>query len=220
MMKKNNNKERKCVIVAGAGICNYDLIKKYLCEDDYFIYCDSGLKHMDKLGYDANLIVGDFDSHENPEFDTETIVLTVAKDDTDSSFAAKEAVKRGFRKFILIGVIGARIDHSIGNLSILLRLHQQGCDAIALDDYSEISVISKKTGIATVDWNDFEYYSVLSVFGNIGDIYERNSKFPMIGGNIYPDDQFGISNEALTGETAEVEVRKGTALIVKVRRMS
>lgn len=39
--------------------------------------------------------MGDFDSHNNPNLDVETIVLPCEKDDTDTVFAVKEALKRG-----------------------------------------------------------------------------------------------------------------------------
>jgi len=52
----------KCLIIGGADIKEYDRIRSYLSEDDFCIYCDSGLKHRKKLGIDPDLIVGDFDS--------------------------------------------------------------------------------------------------------------------------------------------------------------
>ena len=102
---------RRCVIVGGADISNYDRINTIITSEDYVIFCDSGLKHMQKLAAMPSLIVGDFDSHENPQLDIETIVLPCEKDDTDTVFAVKEAIKRGFDDFLLIGVVGARLDH-------------------------------------------------------------------------------------------------------------
>lgn len=72
------------------------------------------------------LIVGDFDSHCNPHLDVETIVLPCEKDDTDTVFAVKTMVQRGYDDFLLIGVIGARLDHTLGNVSILLYLDSLG----------------------------------------------------------------------------------------------
>ena len=66
---------RRAVIVGSAKINNYEKIKEYLKEDDFFVYCDGGLKHMEKLGVKPNLIVGDFDSHDNPNLPVETVVL-------------------------------------------------------------------------------------------------------------------------------------------------
>ena len=133
---------RRCVIVGGADIGQYDRIRAYLREDDFYICCDSGLKHREGLGIVPDLIVGDFDSHENPCLDIDTIVLPCEKDDTDTVFAAKEALKRGFQDFLLVGIIGGRLDHTLGNISLLLMLDGQGKKAVALDDYSEMEIVS------------------------------------------------------------------------------
>ena len=64
---------KRCVVVGGADINNYEYIRDCLCEDDYIVFCDSVLKHMDSLGVKPNLIVGDFDSYENPNLWITTI---------------------------------------------------------------------------------------------------------------------------------------------------
>ena len=70
---------------------------------------------MEALGVKPDLIVDDFDSHQNPNLDVETIVLPCEKDDTDTVFAVKEAIKRGFDDFLLIVVVGARRPESVSN---------------------------------------------------------------------------------------------------------
>ena len=117
---------KRCVVIGGADIGRYDRIRTYLREDDFFICCDSGLKHQKEFGITPNLIVGDFDSYENPHLDIETIVLPCEKDDTDTAFAVKEALKRGFQDFLLVGMIGGRLDHTLGNVSLMLMLDAQG----------------------------------------------------------------------------------------------
>lgn len=91
---------RKCVIVGGADINNYEHIRSCIRENDYTIFCDSGLKHLEALHVKPGLIVGDFDSYNNPHLDVETIVLPCEKDDTDTVFAVKEALKRGYEDFL------------------------------------------------------------------------------------------------------------------------
>ena len=91
---------RRCVIIGGAGISDYEFARGCIREDDYVIYCDSGLKHMEALGARPSLIVGDFDSHEDPQMDVETITLPVAKDDTDTVFAARTGIERGYKEFL------------------------------------------------------------------------------------------------------------------------
>ena len=77
----------RCVIVGGAAIGDYETVCKHLKDDDFNIICDSGLVHLESLGIRPNLIVGDFDSHPNPQLDIETIVLPCEKDDTDKHAA-------------------------------------------------------------------------------------------------------------------------------------
>ena len=86
----------RCVIIGGAEIADYGRARGMLRGDDFFICCDGGLNHAEGLGIRPDLIVGDFDSHERPDTDTETIVLPREKDDTDTVYAAREAVRRGF----------------------------------------------------------------------------------------------------------------------------
>ena len=112
----------RCVIIAGADIKDYNWVNEHLKEDDFFVYCDSGLKHLEYIKHEPDLIVGDFDSHERPDTDIETITLPCEKDDTDTFYAIKEMLKRGFNDFVLVGVIGNRFDHSMANISALLML--------------------------------------------------------------------------------------------------
>jgi len=208
---------RRCVIIGGAGIDKYEQVRNELRTDDFFVFCDSGLKHMEGLGVKPDLIVGDFDSHEKPDTDVETIVLPREKDDTDTFFAAKEMVRRGYEEFLLVGVIGARLDHTLGNLSILFMLDTAGKSAEAIDDYSEIEVVSARSGKPgkTRIEDSYPYFSVLNLTGEAEGITIRNAKFPLENGQIDWDYQYAVSNEVLPGETAEISVAKGRVLLIK-----
>ena len=204
---------KRCVIIGGAEMKNYDALKKQFREDDYVIYCDSGLRHMEMLEVEPSLIVGDFDSHENPNLPVETIVLPRAKDDTDTVFAVKEALKRGFEEFLLIGVIGARLDHTIGNVSILLMLDSLGKKAAIIDDYSEMEIVSKEKAVIE---DGVSYFSLLAVDGTARGITITGALFPLTDAEITPEYQYGVSNEVLPGQAAAVTVKEGRLLLVKV----
>ena len=210
----SGNAGRRAVIIGGAPVADYALVREFLRPDDFFIYCDSGLIHRDGLGAAPDLVIGDFDSHENPHLSAETIVLPRAKDDTDTFYAAKEAVRRGFEEFLLLGVIGGRLDHTMANLSILLWLYRRGKRAAALDDYSELEIVG--SGPAYIP-DRYPYFSLLCVDGPASGISVRNAKFPLEDGVIVPEYQYGVSNEVLPGRTAEVSVREGCLLLIKDR---
>lgn len=205
---------RRCVIVGGAEIRDYPTIRQYLRSDDFFLFCDSGLRHVEGLNAVPDLIVGDFDSHANPNLPVETIVLPCEKDDTDTVFAVKTAVQRGFCDFLLLGVIGGRLDHTLANVSALLWLHHQGKSAVAVDDYSELEIVTeKKVQIPP----RYPFFSLLNISGTAEGVTIKNAKYPLDNAAIQCDYQYGVSNEVLPGKTAEVTVAKGELLLIKDR---
>jgi len=204
---------RRCVIIGGAGIERYDIVRARLRDDDYFVFCDSGLRHAEGLGASPDLIVGDFDSHENPHMDVETIVLPREKDDTDTFFAAKEMLSHGFEEFLLVGVIGARLDHTLANLSILLMLDTAGKNAKAVDDYSEMEIVS--SGPAFIE-ETYSFFSLLNITGEAEGVTIENAKYPLENAAIECDYQYAVSNEVLPGKVARVSVAKGRLLLIKV----
>lgn len=204
---------RRCVIVGGAEIDRYDIVRARLRDDDFFVFCDSGLRHAEGLGASPDLIVGDFDSHENPHMDVETIVLPREKDDTDTFFAAKEMLSHGFEEFLLVGVIGARLDHTLANLSILLMLDTAGKTAKAVDDYSEMEIVS--SGPAFIE-DTYSFFSLLNITGEAEGVTIENAKYPLENAAIECDYQYAVSNEVLPGKVARVSVAKGRLLLIKV----
>lgn len=212
----NDNIHPRCVIVGGADISNFEYIKSRLRADDFFILCDSGLKHMESLGKKPDLIVGDFDSHDNPHLEVETIVLPREKDDTDTVYAVKEAVKRGFDDFLLVGVVGARLDHTLGNVYIMLYLNKLGKRAVTIDDYSDMELVIP--GKAAFIGDEYSYFSLLNITGCAEGITITGAKFPLDNAAIESEYQYGISNEVLPGQQAQVSLKKGSLLLIKIRR--
>ena len=204
---------KKCVIVGGADIRDYGRIRELLTEEMVFIFCDSGLRHMEALGRKPDLIVGDFDSHVNPHMDVETIVLPHVKDDTDTVFAVKEALRRGFEEFLLIGVVGGRLDHTLGNVAILLMLDSAGKKAVIADDFSDMEIVARERALIP---DRYSYFSLLNITGTAKGVTIRNALYPLSDAEITCEYPIGVSNEVLPGKTAEVTVKEGRLLIIKV----
>ena len=217
---------RRCVIVGGAAILDYENICSYFREDDYFIFCDCGLNHLQKLrtasaSLTPDLIIGDFDSYDRSKLadskvdGIETIVLPVVKDETDTAFAASEALRRGCREVLIIGAVGGRLDHTLVNLSLLLKLHRAGCKATLIDDYSEIWIQAKEPSCIE---GSCKYFSLVNLFGSAHDITITGAKYNVSGAEIEPDEQYATSNEVAPGQKACVTVGQGELLLIKIRR--
>ena len=210
----------RAVIVCGAKISDYEWVGSQFREDDFFIYCDSGLIHEDrfltKIDTKANLIIGDFDSHERPErADVEIITLPVEKDDTDSVYAVKEAIKRGHDSILLVGAVGNRFDHSLVNVYALLYMNEQGIKADIIDDYSVMTLIDKNTPAEVVDiW---PYFSLVAINGKATGVTIIDAKYELNNAEITPSYQFATSNEPISGKIAKISVREGYLLLIKDR---
>lgn len=206
---------KRCVIIGGAEIQSYERVKKTLSHRDYYIFCDSGLKHREALGIAPDLVVGDFDSYSKPDFPVETIVLPREKDDSDTVFAAKEGLKRGFEEFLLLGAGGRRLDHTLCNVSILLMLDKRGKKASLVDDFSVMEVVSRESKFVG---SEYPYFSLLNITGDAEGVTVENAKFPLKNGHIPCEYQFGISNEPLPEKEAKITLREGRLLLIKVEK--
>lgn len=204
---------QRCVIIGGAPIHDYARLRSKLRTDDFIVCCDSGLRHCRGLGVRPALIVGDFDSHPNPHIDVETIALPCEKDDTDTFYAAKEAMRRGFADFLLLGIIGGRLDHTLGNLSVLLNLDAAGRKAQAVDDYSDMEIVSRDPVYIP---DEYAWFSLLSACGPARGVNIEHARYPLRDAEITCEYQYGVSNEVLPGETARVSVKDGRLLLIKV----
>lgn len=206
---------KRCVIIGGADIHCYEKARGELSEHDFYIFCDSGLRHAEGLGVVPDLVVGDFDSYSKPDGVADLIVLPREKDDSDTVFAAKEGLKRGFEEFLLLGAAGRRLDHTLCNVSILLMLEREGKKACLSDDYSQMEIISREPVSVGPE---YPYFSLLNVTGDADGITVENAKFPLENGHIPCEYQFGISNEPLPGKTARITLRQGRLLLIRVQK--
>ena len=206
------------MIVAAGEIHNYGSAISFLRKDDYYIFCDGGLSHAEGLGIKPNLIVGDFDSCDADvlskyEGQCEIIKLPREKDDTDTLYAVKLAVERGYSDFLILGAMGGRFDHALGNISILLYLNELEKMALLVDDYSSMQIVGNKPLLIE---DTCSYFSVVTVAGDVSGVTIKNAKYPLENASLSSDFQLGISNEVLPGKTAEVSVKNGRVLVVIV----
>ena len=208
---------RHALIFAAAPETDYSYIRAFLGEHpDALIACaDGGLRHARALGLHPDFMISDCDSMPETEGD-EVIRLKPEKDDTDTMLALREGLRRGCDTFYLYGATGgARLDHTLGNVSILLYLDSLGKKAEIVDDYSEMQIVSKDE-VSIED--KYPFFSLLNITGCARGITIRDAKYPLDGAEITCEYQYGVSNEVLPGKTAKISVRDGKLLLIKICR--
>ena len=137
------------------------------------------------------------------------------KDDTDSVYAIKEAISRGYKDILIVGAIGDRFDHSLVNTYALMLMNDLGAIGKIVDDYSEMTVVDNR--ISAEIEPEWRYFSLIAISGTASGVTIKNAKYNLDSATINPKYQYAISNEVEGDEPARVSVEEGVLLLMKDR---
>ncbi len=203
-------KKVKCVIVSGAPNNDSDYLSKVIDESSFVIAADSGYKRCIDAKIIPDLIIGDFDSSVKPSISCEIIKLPVEKDDTDTFFCVKEAVKRGYKQIEIYNAIGNRIDHTYANLLCLNYCLQNNVSAFIKNEKNKIFFVNDKIEL---DDSEYKYFSVFSFSDKSEGVSIKDSYYEVDNITLNSFDQYGESNH-FKEKKAIVSVKKGTLIVI------
>lgn len=197
----------KCSIISGSPDVNLDYLNN-IDKNSYIIAADSGYKKC--KDFVPNLIIGDFDSSPKPNIDTEIIVLPAEKDDSDTTAATKETIKRGFDEIDYFGIVGSRLDHTYSNILTMNYAFDRGASVKGFANNTEI-VISDSSVI--VD-KKYKFFSVFSLCTD-SVISIADAKYPLTKYNLNSNINMGQSNEVREDkEFAYITVHSGKVFVI------
>ncbi|MDD6308110.1 MAG: thiamine diphosphokinase [Clostridia bacterium] len=198
----------RAVIMGGAPIDTYDFYTK--CVDDFVICADSGYRHAVQLGIKPDLVVGDFDSllGEVPQ-DINRMVYPAEKDATDFQIALEYAIAQGYTDIYAIGVFGGRVDHFLGNISLLKMAREKEINFLMEDADCRMTI---SWGTLHVPKTHFTYLSVVPLFED-ATVSLAGVKYPLQKKRLFRGDTLGISNE-ITAKEAIIQIENGSAVIL------
>lgn len=205
----NPNKDKPCVIIAACPLS--EAMRAYIPPHAFVIAADAGWQQAAKIGVEVDLVLGDFDSSPFPGGAVNTLVLPQEKNDTDTHFAAKEAVRRGFGSVTILGGMGGRVDHFFANLCTLLYLAEQGLGSRMVDEKTEIHCITP--GEYLFNAKEDAYLSVFAAGGKAGGVCLQGVKYPLLQAELLPDFPLGVSNE-FAAPQAEVSFATGHLFVM------
>ncbi len=201
------NKKAVCHLVGAMG----GTVKPELQPGDCLVAVDGGLPTVEQWGLTPDWTVGDFDSLGYTPVGKNILALPTEKDETDMGFALEKGKKLGYQGFFLQGGVGGRLDHTMGNLQLLLGLSRQGMQGILVGENQNIMVITGKTLIFPAEMSG--YCSIFALGGVAGGVTMKNLAYSLQGGTLSPDIPLGVSNEFLPGKSASIQVDEGSLAI-------
>jgi thiamine pyrophosphokinase len=198
-----------CYIV-GAGDCQ-EIIRP--AKGDLLIAADGGADHLARMGLVPDLLLGDLDSLSGQAPSCPLVRYPAEKDDTDMALAVEEGVARGYREFLIFGVLGGeRLDHTLAAVSLLPGYVARGLSVTLLGGGQRVCALSAGQEMR-FPCEARGYLSLLAVGADVT-VSAENLKYPLQDDVLPVHATLGISNEFLPGRAARVFVKNGCLLLV------
>ncbi len=206
----------KKVILIGAGpMKDLSFLEKERREDIYLVCCDGGYKKALEAKMECDLFVGDYDTFpkemlHNPK---EIISLNVIKDDTDTLFALKTCIQKGYDNFHLYGCMGGKIEHTIANLQVLSFLLDQHKKGFLYDEKNEEVVFLLDKGMEFKE-TATGMLSLFSYTEKTKNLTLENLKYNLDDKTLSSSFPLGVSNEFIKGKKGKISFSEGRLLVV------
>lgn len=209
-MKNQNANESKavCYIIGAMKMGEETFFPK---DGDFVIAADGGYTNLKKLGMKPDFVIGDFDSLPEIPENENIIRLPKEKNDTDTLYAVKLGLEKGYREFTIFGGIGGRLDHTLANIQTLAFIAEQGGRGFLVGEGNIITAIKNDRILFSA-----EKKGIISVFCNsskaVG-VTETGLKYSLTNATLTSDMPLGVSNE-FVGKESVISVEDGVLIIV------
>ena len=210
---------RRVLIFANGALPDLHAAGRLMQPGDFVVCADGGARHARALGLSLDALIGDLDSLEETERarhlagNGEVKPFSHDKDEPDLELALNYALERDPASIVVVGALGARLDHTLGNIALLLDARLVGRDC-CLDDGVERVVLCRDHAVVSGAPGDL--VSLLPWGGPAQGVSTEGLKWPLRGETLFPERSRGISNELL-GDTAQVRIDSGLVFIVHRR---
>lgn len=186
---------------------------RWIPEGSLVVAADSGLDHAHRLGFEADLLVGDLDSvslraSERHEGNVERYLED--KDCTDLELAMEAAGRRA-KAVIVVGGHGGRLDHLLANAELLGDHRWAGAEILWLAGEDLATVVRHR---ATLHGRPGDLVSLIPVGGHAIGVSTEGLRWSLQNATLGAGSTRGVSNR-FTETVALVTVRQGVLLAIQ-----
>lgn len=207
--------QNTCLILLSYMECVTPDMAQDLAETaDYIIAADGGQNRAREFGLQPDCVIGDFDSTTlDEDFDCIYITYPAEKDLTDTEAALAHALEKDCRNVILLGGMGGRLDHTMGNIGLLDKYYSSFDHMEFVDGKNKMELL-KDSGRSLERDPRYKYFGLVSLNAEASGIDIRGAKYELTGASLERASTLGVSNE-FKEDTVDLCVQEGTLLIVR-----
>jgi len=207
--------QEPALIIANGASCSQELMGQLLEWSPFVVVLDSAIDRVLDLNIKVDVLLGDFDRDFNPEVYLEKqfpleIVHTPDQDKTDLDKALEFLIERGHKAVNIIWATGKRADHTITNITNIVRFRNK-LKIVLLDDHSKIFLLPNKFE----KWYPKETKLSLIPIGKVSGISSKNLFYPLNDDELTIGYKTGSSNHVTEDGIVVIEHTDGDLLLME-----
>lgn len=207
--------QEPALIIANGAECSAELMGQLLEWSPLVIVLDNAIDRVLNLGIKVDVLLGDFDDDFNPEVYLERqfpleIVHTPDQEKTDLEKAFDYLIERGIPAANVIWATGRRADHTITNITNIVR-YRDKLKIVILDDHSKVFLLPKKFE----KWYPAKTPLSLIPIGKVSGICSKNLQYELIDDELTIGYRTGSSNKTAVDGLVVIEHKEGDLLMME-----
>lgn len=206
----------KALVVLHGNITDLSLLKKIGDESDFVLCADGGTDYCIKASLTPDLIIGDLDS-----ISSETLNLVtknniplerfpVKKDKTDSELCIDYLIQKGAQDITLVGAIGSRMDHTLANIFLLVKMRENGVEGKIVNSNNTIYLVTDGLELDSAKGN---FISIIPIGLSDAIVTLEGFEYNLNKAEIEFSSTYGISNRIIE-DKGHISIHQGQCLVM------
>lgn len=207
--------QEPALIIANGAECSRELLDQLLEWSPFVVVLDSAIERVIDLSIKVDVLLGDFDRGFSPEYYKEKqypleIVYTPDQDKTDLEKAFEYLIQKGHKAVNVVWATGKRADHTISNITNIVRFKDQ-LKIVIIDDHSKIHLLPNKFE----KWYTKDSIISLIPIGTVSGINSKNLFYPLKNDTLTLGFRTGSSNHVAEDGIVIVTYETGNLLLIE-----
>jgi thiamine pyrophosphokinase len=207
--------QEPALIIANGASCNPELLGQLLEWSPLVIVLDSAIERVMELNIKVDVLLGDFDRGFDANYYREKqypieIVHTPDQNKTDLEKAFDYLFERNIPAVNVVWATGKRSDHTITNLTNIVR-YRDKLKIVILDDHSKVFLLPKKFE----KWYPANTPISLIPIGHVTGIHSENLFYPLKDDSLTIGYRTGSNNHVIQDGIVKIEHDEGDLLLME-----
>jgi thiamine pyrophosphokinase len=209
------DKQEPALIIANGESCSFELLGQLLEWSPVVMVLDGAIHRVLELGIKIDIVLGDFDKNEHLETLLKDqapvkIIHTPDQDKTDLEKGLDYLIANEHKAVNIIWATGKRADHSLNNLSTLVK-YKNLITAVMIDDHSKIYNLPNQF---TKWFEANQNISLMPIDKAIG-VTTKGLAYNLNNENLQLGERTSSSNATLTDGLVQISYLEGNLLMME-----